>query len=139
MREYEAAFPDRRIELQQDGDLNGEWDADRLAQAASNLIGNALQHGGSGAPVQVSIDGTDADGVALSVINAGCIPEALLPHVFEPFQGGKRQPGTNQGLGLGLYIVQQIVQVHHGQVTVQSGNDGQTSFHVVVPRRSLRP
>jgi signal transduction histidine kinase len=139
VREHETSFPGRRIEVWQDGDLSGEWDADRLAQVASNLIGNALQHGGSGAPVQVRIDGTGVDGVALSVINSGCIPEALLPHVFEPFQGGKRQPGTNQGLGLGLYIVQQIVQVHNGQVTVQSGNDGQIRFHVVVPRRSLRP
>ena len=54
VREYEIAFPERRIELQQQGDLAGDWDGDRLAQVASNLIGNALQHGAADGPVQVA-------------------------------------------------------------------------------------
>jgi two-component system sensor histidine kinase/response regulator len=138
VREYEIAFPERRIDLQQGGDLTGEWDADRLAQVASNLIGNALQYGEADRPVQVQLDGTSAEGVVLSVINVGRIPEDVLPHLFEPFQGGKRQPGQNQGLGLGLYIAQQIVQLHRGNVDVQSGNGEYTRFKVRVPRKAAK-
>ena len=134
VREYEIAFPERRIELKQDGDLAGDWDADRLAQVASNLIGNALQHGSADHTIQVQLDGTGAEGIVLSVINVGRIPEHMLPHLFEPFQGGQRQPGQNQGLGLGLYIVRQIVQAHQGSVDVQCEDDEHTHFRVLVPR-----
>jgi two-component system, sensor histidine kinase and response regulator len=138
VREYETAFPERRIELQQDGDLAGEWDADRLAQVASNLIGNALQHGEADHPVQVQLDGTGHEGVVLSVINVGRIPEHMLPRLFEPFQGGQRQPGQNQGLGLGLYIVQQIVHVHQGSVDVHCADGTHTHFKVKIPRRAAK-
>jgi two-component system, sensor histidine kinase and response regulator len=136
VREYEIAFPERRIELKQDGDLAGDWDADRLAQVASNLIGNALQHGSADHVIQVHLDGTGAEGIVLSVINVGRIPEHMVPHLFEPFQGGQRQPGQNQGLGLGLYIVRQIVQAHQGSVDVQCEDAEHTHFRVLVPRRA---
>jgi two-component system, sensor histidine kinase and response regulator len=136
VREYEIAFPQRRIELKQDGDLAGDWDADRLAQVASNLIGNALQHGSADHAIQVQLDGTGAEGIVLSVINVGRIPEHMVPHLFEPFQGGQRQPGHNQGLGLGLYIVAQIVQAHQGSVDVQCEDGEHTHFRVLVPRRA---
>lgn len=139
VREYETAHPERRIELQQDGDLTGEWDADRLAQVASNLIGNALQHGTTGASVQVRLDGTGATDVVLSVTNSGSIPPRVMPHLFEPFQGGQREPGQNQGLGLGLYIVQQVVHMHRGRVDVQSGDGERTLFQVHVPRKTPKP
>ena len=138
VREHETSFPGRRIDLRQEGDLCGEWDADRLAQVASNLIGNALQHGKGSAIVEVRLDGTGVDGVVLSVVSVGSIPADSMPHLFEPFQGGRRQPGTNQGLGLGLYIVQQIVHVHNGSVEVQSGKADQTLFQVKVPRRAVK-
>jgi two-component system sensor histidine kinase/response regulator len=139
VREYETAFPDRRIELQQEGNVNGEWDAERLAQAASNLIGNALQHGMPNSPVHVRLDGSGSDGVMLSVANDGSIPSRVVAHLFEPFQGGQRQPGQNQGLGLGLYIVQQIVHGHRGAVAVQATDGNRTVFEVKVPRAAAKP
>jgi two-component system sensor histidine kinase/response regulator len=139
VREYEAAFPARRIEMQQEGDLTGMWDADRLAQAASNLIGNALQHGAADGPVKIQLDGSKAEAIVLSVANAGSIPSRVLPRLFEPFQGGQREPGQNQGLGLGLYIVQQIVQVHRGSVDVQSGSADGTVFQFRIPRIAAKP
>lgn len=135
VREYETAFPDRHIELHQDGNLIGEWDADRLAQATSNLIGNALQHGAPATAVQVHLDGSGGDGVVLSVSNEGGIPSRVVAHLFEPFQGGQREPGQNQGLGLGLYIVQQIVQGHRGTVQIEPASVNRTVFQVKVPRR----
>ena len=132
VQEHQEAFPERRIEVLVEGDLTGEWDADRLIQVASNLVGNALAHGEPGAPVQVRVDGTSADLVTLAVTSGGRIAADVLPHIFDPFRGGERAVGRNEGLGLGLYIVQQIVQAHHGDVEVQS--DDATVFLVKVPR-----
>ena len=116
--EHQAAFPERGIEIVSEGDLTGAWDADRLAQVASNIIGNALQHGREGEPVRVSLDGSLGASVRFAVANAGTIEPALLPRVFDPFRGGRREPGRHDGLGLGLYIAQQIVQAHDGHIQV---------------------
>ncbi len=133
--EYRPAYPDHPIEILREGDLTGEWDGDRLAQVVANLVGNALQYGVSGAPVHIHVDGAQADALALSVQNAGLIPADMLPHVFDPFRRGQRQQGHNDGLGLGLYIVQQIVQAHQGRIEVKSGDSGSTTFRMEVPRR----
>jgi signal transduction histidine kinase len=133
--EVQATCPERSIEVAQEGDLQGEWDTERFAQVASNLLGNALQHGEAADAVQVRVDGSDPETVTLSVGNAGQIPPDLLPQLFDPFRGAQRQAGRSDGLGLGLYIVQQIVLAHEGSVDVRSGN-GRTLFVVRVPRQS---
>ena len=138
VREHQAAFPKRTIELRREGDLMGEFDADRLAQVTSNLIGNALQHGKADQPIEVVLDGASPHHVTLMVGNDGQISPDLLPHIFDPFRGGAQRPGNEQGLGLGLYIVQQIVQSHEGRVEVQS-DAGRTLFRVTVPRRNPSP
>jgi two-component system sensor histidine kinase/response regulator len=135
VQEQQTAFPERSIELRLCGDASGEWDTDRFAQVASNLIGNALQHGQRDGEVQVSLDGTAGDVVVFAVGNPGTIPPDLLPHVFDPFRRGRRESGGSDGLGLGLYIAQQIVQAHQGRVEVQTGEPAQTVFQVTVPRR----
>jgi two-component system, sensor histidine kinase and response regulator len=136
VQEHQAAFPEHRIDVLLEGDLTGQWDADRLAQVASNLVGNSLQHGADAEPVQVRLDGTRADVVVLTVANLGSIPPDVLPHIFEPFRGGQRQPGQRGGLGLGLYIARQIVHAHQGSVDVQS-RDAHTVFRVLVPRKAV--
>jgi two-component system, sensor histidine kinase and response regulator len=128
------AVPHRPIESTYEGDCAGQWDPERIAQVASNLIGNALKHGDSGKPVQVHLEGTRSDCVTLAVKNAGTIAPEVLPHLFDPFRGGQRQPGRGEGLGLGLYIVSQIVQAHHGTVDVKTGQGDETSFLVQIPR-----
>jgi signal transduction histidine kinase len=72
--------------------------------------------------------------VALVVSNGGTIPAELVDHLFEPFRGAQRPAGRSEGLGLGLYIVHQIVKAHGGSVEVATGRDDRTSFRVVVPR-----
>jgi len=133
--EISAAFPQATVTVSQRGDLTGEWDTERLAQVASNLVGNALQHGEAGQPVQVAADGTHPREVTLTVTNAGTIPADLLPQLFDPFRGAQRQ-GRAEGLGLGLYIVQQIVLAHQGSVAVESGEHQRTRFTVKVPRKA---
>jgi signal transduction histidine kinase len=134
VREHQAAAPERLIEAAYAGDCAGHWDAERMAQVASNLIGNALKHGDSRAGVQVRLDGTANRSVTLSVANIGRIPADLMDHLFDPFRGGQRPAGRSEGLGLGLYIVYQIVKAHRGTVDVESGRNNETLFHVVVPR-----
>jgi signal transduction histidine kinase len=133
LREHQAAAPDRTITANYHGKFDGNWDCERIAQVASNLIGNALKHGSPAAAVGVQLDGTAGDSVLLVVRNAGTIPPDILAHLFDPFRGGRRQSGRSDGLGLGLYIVSQIVQAHGGAVDVQTG-DGETAFYVRLPR-----
>jgi len=128
LREHQAAAPERPIEASHEGDFAGRWDPERIAQVASNLIGNALKHGSPGRPIRVCLDGTQRDHVALVVKNGGTIPADILPHLFDPFRGGQRQSGRGGGLGLGLYIVSQIVQAHNGSVNVKTGEAGEPPF-----------
>ncbi|HVW03862.1 MAG TPA: hybrid sensor histidine kinase/response regulator [Vicinamibacterales bacterium] len=133
VQEHQATFPQRTIVVEHAGDLSGRWDPDRIAQIASNLVGNALVHGDADAPVVVRLDGCRPDVVTLAVENEGTIERERLPRLFEPF-GGVHQPvGHRNGLGLGLYIAQQIAQAHAGHIHVRSA-DGRTVFELHVPR-----
>jgi signal transduction histidine kinase len=138
VQEHHAAFPERRIDLKCEGDVTGEWDGDRLAQVASNLIGNALQHGDPRCTVEVRLEASPGDLVVFSVANEGRIAPELLPHLFDPFRGGGRAAIRNEGLGLGLYIVEQIVLAHKGRIDVESGETS-TMFRVRLPRLVLAP
>ncbi|HTV94635.1 MAG TPA: hybrid sensor histidine kinase/response regulator [Steroidobacteraceae bacterium] len=138
VREHQAAASGRIIHTECAGDCAGEWDAERIAQVASNLIGNALKHGDPGGPVEVRLDGRNAFEVSLTVSNIGSIQPELVKHLFDPFRGGQRPAGRSEGLGLGLYIVYQIVKAHAGSVEVLTGRDNWTTFRVVVPRGAGR-
>jgi two-component system sensor histidine kinase/response regulator len=132
--EIQAAYPDRPIAVQKVGNLTGDWDGERLAQVSSNLLGNALQHGDESGVVEVTVDGSGDAAVVIAVENLGVIPADLLPQLFDPFRGAQRQTGRAEGLGLGLYIVQQIVLAHGGSVDVSSGDGNRTRFVVRIPR-----
>ena len=134
VREHQAAAPARVIECAYEGDCGGVWDPARIAQVASNLIGNALKHGKPDVPVCVLLDGNAADSVSLTVKNGGTIPPEVLTHLFDPFRG--QRAGRGEGLGLGLYIVNQIVLAHQGAVQVATGRNEETSFRVHLPRSS---
>lgn len=123
-----------RIELRCEGVLQGEWDADRLIQVISNLIGNALQHGTPEAPIQLQLSAPQSGQVCLQVRNAGTIDPQLLPHVFDPFRGGI-DCDPRAGLGLGLYIAKEIVERHGGSLAVRIEGDTHTVFCVTLPCR----
>ena len=132
--EMRAVWPDRPIDLEVHGDSHGEWDPARMSQTISNLVGNAITHGNRDAPVRVCVDGDGPD-VELKVHNDGePIPAELLPVMFEPFHSGSLPDRSPQGLGLGLYIVEQIVHAHDGSIGVESTAEAGTTFTVHLPR-----
>jgi PAS domain S-box-containing protein len=132
--ELRAAHPDAAIALSIQGETRGEWDSDRLAQVFSNLIHNAIEHGKGDDPVRVSITGTSGQ-VEVSVHNRGePIAPELLPVIFDPFRRDERRgDAKKRGLGLGLYIAQQIVLAHGGIVRVESSREEGTTFDVSLP------
>lgn len=139
MAESRAAHPDRAIELQTEGDLQGEWDSDRLRQAISNLIGNALQHGEGDLPVTLSLRGTAAD-VFIHVHNGGVpIPPNELSKIFDPLIRGSSAGHPNGNLiasvGMGLYIAREVVKSHGGRIDVISTVAHGTSFTIRLPRQ----
>jgi signal transduction histidine kinase len=136
--ELELANPDWKIERRAFGDSNGEWDPDRLLQVISNLVGNAGQHGHSDSPIAVRLDGGRADAVTLEVRNQGVIPEAMIPNLFDPLRNASQRRDYARGLGLGLFIVKEIVEAHGGSVCVASSPAEGTAFTVTLPRRSAR-
>jgi len=133
--EVATSHPERPIDSTLQGDLAGTWDAERLCQVVTNLVGNALHHGSADHPVRIAVDGSRAEQVSITVANGGTIPPELLPHLFDPFRGGEREPGRHQGLGLGLFIAHQIVRAHRGTIEARS-QDNVTTFQVTLPRHS---
>ncbi len=120
----------RTLSLEVHGDTALEGDAGRLLQVASNLVGNAVQHGTG--PVEVDLRG-DGDEVTLEVRNGGpAIAPEVLPHLFEPFRRGGGE-GSDGSIGLGLFIVREVVRAHGGAVEVRS-DEGGTAFTVRLPR-----
>jgi signal transduction histidine kinase len=130
--EARLVHPEREVTLALDGDLAGVWDQVRIARVVANLLSNAIDHG-EAEPVRVQARG-HRDGVTLAVMNRGVpIDPEMLPSLFDPFQRGE----TSGGLGLGLYIVREIVQAHCGTVEVQSSFAEGTTFTVTLPRPAL--
>jgi PAS domain S-box-containing protein len=132
--ESRAGHPTRLINLDQAGDGNGMWDPDRLGQIVSNLLENALKYSPPDSPVRISVHG-DGRWVDLKVHNGGKpINPELLPHVFEPFRRGAPKAGGQRSLGLGLYIVRELVESHGGVIEVSSTQEGGTTFTVRLPQ-----
>jgi two-component system, sensor histidine kinase and response regulator len=129
IEEVRAAHPERDIHFAAEGQLAGQWDADRAAQALCNLLSNSIRHGTGVVKVRARDTGS---GVALTVHNHGePIPPAKLPTIFEPFR--KANP-TSDGLGLGLYIVSEIVRAHGGSIHVTSRSADGTTFLTYWPK-----
>jgi sigma-B regulation protein RsbU (phosphoserine phosphatase) len=143
VEELEVAHPQRRFELSLSGNGWGDWDADRIAQAASNLVGNAVQYSPEDSPVEV-LARDDGDGIYVQVHNLGLpIPAERLPQIFDPFVRGvegTRGAGTRSaartGLGLGLYITHEIVRAHGGTLRVTSTEADGTRFWMTLPRHA---
>lgn len=136
-----ATYPQRRFNLTVSGDLKLLADASRMGQVLANLLNNAVQHGDGNAPVSLSAEG-DVDEVVLKVANLGPpIPVDALHTIFDPMvqvPASRSEPHEHPytGLGMGLFIVREIVNRHDGSVTVASAEE--TVFTVRLPRLAPR-
>lgn len=129
--------PEREITVSTSGDLWGSWDHDRALQAVGNLVGNAVRYGEG--PVTVTANCVD-DNAVVQVTNHGePIAEDNLARLFDPFQRGEAGAGKREGLGLGLYIVKEIMRAHGGTVTVSSSTESGTTFTLTWPRSDCAP
>jgi PAS domain S-box-containing protein len=106
-------------------------DADRIAQALANLIGNAVKFTPPGGRVAVTASARDGD-VEISVEDTGRgIEEENLPHVFDRFWHSR---GAEAGAGLGLAIAKGIIEAHGGRIAVTSIPGEGTRFSFTLPR-----
>ena len=142
--EAKTFHPDRKIKLVCTGELTGAWDGPRLAQAFSNLISNAVQHGKEEGEIGVSISGSE-QGVVFEVTNdADVIAPAKLRTLFDPIKSFAIRPPSErsvyqvQNLGLGLYVVKEIVRAHEGEISVSSTPESGVKFLVSLPRLTPR-
>ncbi len=143
-----TTHPGRTVRFHSDGDVNGVWDAGRIRQIVSNLMGNAIQHGSPEGSIDLSVTSKgmssaepsqEGSTVVLTVRNEGApISPDLLPRIFDPLKryatrdsAQNRTPGS---IGLGLYIVREIVTAKGGTVTVTSTAEEGTTVTVCIPR-----
>jgi two-component system, sensor histidine kinase and response regulator len=130
--ELRGAHPEREVTVEASGDCSTLGDADRLLQLFSNLVANAIHHGSAGTNVSIRVHGAARE-VAVLVHNEGVIPPELLPTIFDPFRSGHAAT-KSRGLGLGLFISQQIALAHGGSITVDSSAAEGTTFVARIPR-----
>ena len=130
VEEIRITAPAHDIILSLNIDRAVHCDADRLAQAVSNLISNAVNHGTPGTPVRV-IGSCTAQDLTIAVSNNGeMLQEDLERDLFRPFQRGHAT--KNEGLGLGLFIASSIARSHDGVIEVAS-RDGMITFTLRIP------
>ncbi len=140
LEDVRAGNPDQQFVQHLSGDLQLAADAARLQQVLSNLLNNAVQHGDRKSPVSLSAAGNE-EAVVLKVCNRGdaIAPDALQtmfePLVRAPNVSAEGQERSRTSLGLGLFIVREIVLAHGGSIGVESSADKGTVFTIHLPRR----
>jgi PAS domain S-box-containing protein len=136
VEELRLAWPGRMLDVRTHGAGSARLDPDRLLQVTGNLVSNALTYGAPDQPATIT-SGVYDDRVELHVHNFGTpIPSALLSHIFEPMRRGEQSVKLgSRSIGLGLYIVREVVTAHAGTVTVTSTQTEGTTFLVRLPRR----
>jgi signal transduction histidine kinase len=109
-------------------------DDNRLLQILSNLLSNAIRHTPPGGLISVTAE-ADAGTVRIRVHDTGeGIPAERLPAIFNRFERGETSvPGDRGGFGLGLAIVRELVNLHHGSIEVTSELGRATTFTVTLP------
>ena len=140
---YRATHPGAPLRFHSDGEVTGVWDAARIRQVVSNLLSNALQHGSPTGPIDLSlaVEGStpDQSTVVMRIHNEGePIAPEVLPTIFNPLVRYASRELTAQrrmgSIGLGLYIVREIVAAKGGTVEIASTAEEGTTFTVRIPR-----
>jgi signal transduction histidine kinase len=118
--------------------LNGDELA--LSSVILNLVDNALKYSPTGSPVQVSLL-RSGERLILKVADRGPgVPDAEKAKVFQRFYRiGNEETRSSKGTGLGLFIVQEIVRAHHGQIVLKDREGGGSVFEIALPPAEDQP
>ncbi|MDQ7912341.1 PAS domain-containing sensor histidine kinase [Pseudomonas sp. 102515] len=133
IEELRVTFPNAWLVHETVGVGNAYLDADRVQQLIGNLVSNSVAYGDLAQPISIA-SRLEHDMAYVSVQNEGpVIPQSLLTTLFEPLIRGAAVESGIRSVGLGLFIVNEIVKAHGGQVSVTSNELCGTSFTVSFP------
>jgi signal transduction histidine kinase len=130
---FQACSDRHPITLQTPTSREAWIDPSRLEQVLANLLDNAIEHSPDGEPIVVTLSLPTPGTIALTVSDRGVgIPIEARDRIFERYFQARSDDAT-RGLGLGLYVSQQIVELHGGQIRADFPADGGTRFVVTLP------
>jgi signal transduction histidine kinase len=133
IEEVQVTHPAREVRLVAEPPLSVLVDPDRLAQAISNLLSNALLYGDPSSAIEIRAAAAQGS-LTIEIENRGePIAPELLPLMFEPFAARSARKGSPHGLGLGLSIVKAIADAHRGTVAMRSSREHGTVVTVSLP------
>jgi PAS domain S-box-containing protein len=127
-----ASAASSRIEMQLPDRLEGTWDKNRVEQVITNLLGNAIKYA-AGTPIRLNVF-AEPESAVIEVRDRGPGLPPEGDHLFERFERAASMKNYG-GLGLGLYIVQQIAEAHGGSVAAMNAPEGGARFLVRLPRK----
>jgi PAS domain S-box-containing protein len=128
-----------RIEMEIDPNLGViQGDPDRLQQVAWNLLSNAVKFTGRGGYVRIDAKRSPGE-ISVVICDSGMgISPSFLPHLFERFRQADTGTRRRGGLGLGLNIVKQLIELHGGTITADSPGEGKgATFRITLPAHPL--
>ncbi|MDR6580202.1 PAS domain-containing sensor histidine kinase [Pseudomonas fluorescens] len=131
--ELRMTFPEATLVHQTVGTGNAWLDADRVQQIIGNLVANSVAYGDLQQPITIT-SRVEQDHAVVSVKNQGpVIPDSLMGVLFEPMIRGGNTGTDSRSVGLGLFIVREIVRAHNGVVSVNSTPESGTTFTATFP------
>ena len=134
VNELRVAFPGAHLRQLCKGTGQVSLDLDRVQQMIGNLVANSVTYGDPRYPVTLTSE-LGHDAATLVVHNHGpVIPASLIPVLFEPMTRASEHSDTVRSVGLGLFIVREIVSAHGGTIDVSSEESGGTQFVIRLPR-----
>lgn len=137
VRREQISMHGDRFDFKCMGNVEGHWNEHGIIRVLENLLSNGIKYGAANATVALLV-ADEGDTVRISVHNVGNpIPEAEQRNLFDPyFRSKDAKSSGKQGWGLGLTVVQGLVEAHCGQISVRSSADQGTTFIVTLPRFS---
>jgi len=128
----QRSHPHVRIDVTQEGEFTGSFDAELVGRAVRNLLGTAIEHAGPADPVALRLDGSHRDRIWVQVSTAAVIPADLQERMFVP--GASTAGREVPGFGLGLHHIDGFIRAHGGSVVGRSRAPDGTVFELLLPR-----
>jgi signal transduction histidine kinase len=130
-------YPDFTFNVRTSGPVTAFVDPIRLEQVVVNLVENAIRYAQEGRKIDIEVSETDAEEFRISVRDYGKgIPEDLRGRLFQRFERAKKDEFSS-GLGMGLFISKQIIEMHGGKIRAESAPGGGAKFVITAPMTSV--